>query len=180
MGNHRSVLVYLSVKNPWKSWESSSVGDGVFLHVGCILLFPIRCPDSSITGSFVVVQQLWHPPRVKEGEHQPQRCQTLTGRKLVTDQVECVDAATCPGKGKGGLGSCLLQSAQSQELLPVHLTMALETHLGLPGARLYSIFRGQRLAKTCCLQNILPAKTICTVTGGAVVGRMGITFTQKD
>lgn len=77
------------------------------------------------------------------GERQPQRCQTLTGSKLVTDGMECVDAATCPGKGKGGLGTCLLQSPQSQELLSIHLTMALERHLGPHVAWLYSVFRGQ-------------------------------------
>lgn len=74
------------------------MGDGVFLHGGSILFFPIRYPDSSITGGFVVVPQLSTSSAGKGEERQSQACQTLTGRKLVTDQMECVDAATCPGK----------------------------------------------------------------------------------
>lgn len=77
------------------------------------------------------------------GERQPQRCQTLTESKLVTDQMECVDGVTYPGKGIGSLGTCLLQSPQSQELLPIHLIMALESHLGLHVPWLYSVFGGQ-------------------------------------
>lgn len=92
------------------------MGDGVFLHGGSILFFPIRYPDSSITGGFVVVPQLLTSSVGEGGERQSQACQTLTGRKLVTDQMECVDAATCPGEGKDSLGSPSQPKARSSFL----------------------------------------------------------------
>lgn len=148
------------------------MGKAVFLHLGSILVVIISWPDFSNAGCWIVVWQFWCTPWSEEGNfshmdailwHEACLWQFgVCGCYLLSVQVN----------GWATWAAAWSPSPQSQKFLPVHLTTALESHLGLKVAKAILI-----LKRTVVCQNILPAKRTCIVTGGEVVDGMSVRFT---